>query len=198
MSSPQKADTPEGGMNVRTRFSLGLRRKPPSPRVLGACLGAAGLALVAGCAAAPPGATNDSPAVGPVRTGTSLDQFVPFPVPQIWAGEYNVNYQMIVKPRTGTKLGGLRFIVRDSDVFWLNCIGAGTAQIASPAIGLKWSVACGNGDSPAGITFTPKSSAVGHGAQVYISVTAGSRWETRIDGTATPGVAPVPDHIPKR
>jgi hypothetical protein len=198
MSSPQKADTPEGGMNVQTRFSHRRRRKPSSSRVLGACLGAAGIALVAGCSVAPPGSTSDSPAVGPVRTSANLDDFAPFPVPAVWGGEYNVNYQVIVKAKTGTKLGGFRFIVRTGDVFWLNCIGAGSAQFTVPALGVKWSVPCGDGDNPQGITVHPKTSAVGHGAQAYVSVTPGSRWEVRIDGEATSGVAPVPDQIPKR
>jgi hypothetical protein len=198
MSSPQKADTPEGGMNVQTRFSHRRRRKPPSSRVLGACLSAAGVALVAGCSVAPPGTTNDSPAIGPVRTAANLDNFAPFPVPAVWGGEYNVNYQVIVSARTGTKLGGFRFIVRAGDVFWLNCIGTGTAQISAPSLGVKWSVPCGNGDDPQGITVHPKTSAVGRGAQAYVSVTTGSRWEVRVDGEATSGVTPVPDQIPKR
>lgn len=185
-------------MNVQTRFSHRRRRKPSSSRVLGACLGAAGIALVAGCSVAPPGSASDSPAVGPVRTSANLDDFAPFPVPAVWAGEYNVNYQVIVKAKTGTKLGGFRFIVRTGDVFWLNCIGAGSAQFTVQALAVKWSLPCGDGDNPQGITVHPKTSAVGHGAQAYVTVTPGSRWEVRIDGEATPGVAPVPDQIPKR
>jgi hypothetical protein len=161
--------------------------------VLGAGAGAAVLALAAGCSVAPPGATYDSAAVGPVRSGPAGTQnFAPFPVPAIWSGENNATFEMVVKAKTGTvSPGGFRFIVAPNMVFWLNCIGAGKAQLASAGIKLKWSVPCGDGTSPGGINFRPASSAVGHADEVYVTVSAGSRWEVRIDAIASAGVSPV-------
>ena len=83
-------------------------------------------------------------------------------------------------------------------VFWLNCIGKGTATLSSPGIGLKWSVPCGDGGTPAAITFTSKASAVGHLAFVVATATRASKWEVRIDEVAPKGVAPAPDRIPAR
>jgi hypothetical protein len=168
-----------------------------SRRALGGGLGAAALALVAGCSVAPPGATFDSAAIGPVRAGTGVQNFAPFPVPAVWAGEHNAVYKMVVKAKTGTNSpAGFHVVVQPSLVFWLNCIGTGKAQVASAGIKLKWSVPCGDGTSPAGLTFQPAPPAVGHTAKVYVTVSPGARWEIRIDALAPAGVTPPPAHLP--
>jgi hypothetical protein len=177
-------------MNVRAR---------PATRLLAACLAAAGVALAAGCAAAPPGADHNSPAVGPVRIGAAgMKNFAPFPVPAVYQGKFNLVYQEIQKAKTGTSKRNFRVILRSDMVFWLNCIGKGKAQLASPGIGLKWDMPCGDGTSPGGINFTPKAAAVGHGDDILVTVTHGSRWEVRIDGIARKGIAPQAAKIPPR
>jgi hypothetical protein len=173
-----------------------LSSRVASYRVAGACLAAAGVALAAGCTAAAPGATYNSPAVGPVRTSAVPKNFSPFPEPATWNGLDNAVYQMVVKAKTGTSARNFRFIARPEMVLWLNCIGKGKAQLASPALGLKWDIRCGDGGSPGGINVKPAGSLVGHGVDVRVTVTKGSRWEVRIDGIAPRGVNPPPDLIP--
>ncbi|HEY0938185.1 MAG TPA: hypothetical protein VGD91_31135 [Trebonia sp.] len=189
---------------MRTRFSPRRRGgQPPrrfrSRRALAAGLGAAGLAFAAGCSVAPAGAATDSPAIGPVRSSSGPADFAPFPVPAIWNGDHNRVYQMVLKAKTGSVSPHKFHLVFKSDmVFWLSCIGAGRAQIASPGIGLKWSVACGDGGSPAGINFSPASSHVGHSGLVDLTVSAGCRWEIRVDAVAPPGVTPAPAPVPSQ
>jgi len=161
-----------------------VRIRHPLRTSLAACAGLAALVLAAGCSAAPPGATEDSAAIGPVRPAGSTN-FAPFPVPTRWNGYEAVVYVMVVKAKTGTTPRDFGFTDKQNMVFWLNCIGKGKVQLASPAIGLKWDIPCGNGDNPAGINFRSPSSAVGHRAIARVTVTRGSRWEVRID-------APVP------
>jgi hypothetical protein len=173
-----------------------LSSRVASPRVLGAGLAAAAVALAAGCTAAAPGATYNSPAVGPVRTSAFPKSFSPFPEPAVWNGLDNAVYQMVVKAKTGTTARNFRFIARTEMVLWLNCIGKGKAQLASPALGLKWEIRCGNGGSPGGINVKPGDSLVGHGVDLRVTVTKGSRWEVRIDGIAAHGVNPPPALIP--
>jgi hypothetical protein len=178
-------------MNVRTR--------PPRP-ALAACLGLVGLVgLVAlgGCSVAS-GPLADNAAVGQVRTGAAAEKFAAFPVQATWNGLHNVVFQQIVKPKSGTAARNFRVITRSEMAFWLNCIGSGTVQLDSPAMGLKWSVPCGNGDDPRGLNITPRAASVGHGADIGVTVSAGSRWEVRIDGIAPSGVAPPPPPIPSR
>jgi hypothetical protein len=177
-------------MNVRIQL--------PLRNSLAACLCLAAMLLAAGCSAAPPGATRDSPAVGPVQKHKGTTDFVPFQVPATYDGLGNNVYTQVQKAKTGTAPGGFHFTVKTSMAFWLNCIGRGTALLSSPGIGLKWSVPCGDGGSPSGITFRPKSSAVGHLAFVVVTTTRGSKWEVRIDEAAPKGVAPAPDRIPAR
>jgi hypothetical protein len=136
--------------------------------------------------------------VGPTpRPGDTTD-FPSFPVPETYNGFGNSVYTQVQKPKTGTGPGGFHFTVKASMAFWLNCIGKGTATVSSPGIGLKWSVACGDGGNPAGITFHPKASAVGHVAFVLVTTTRGSKWEFRIDELAPKGVHVAPDKIPAR
>jgi hypothetical protein len=164
-------------------------QKPPSYRALGACLGLSGLALAAGCGAAPAGATADSAAIGPVRTGAGAQNFAPFPVPASWNGEDDVVYHMVVKAKSGTVPRKFGITVKPSVVFWLNCIGTGTAQLTSPAISLKWGIPCGSGDDPAGITFRPARAIQGKSVKILVTAPAGSRWEIRIDEPAPAAAA---------
>jgi hypothetical protein len=177
-------------MNVRIQL--------PLRNSLAACLCLAAVVLAAGCSAAPPGATRTSPAVGPVQRHKDVTDFPPFPVPNTYNGLGNNVYTMVQKAKTGTAPGGFHVTVKTSMVFWLNCIGKGTALVSSPGIALKWSVPCGDGGTPAGITFRPQASAVGHVAFVLVSSTRASKWEFRIDDAAPKGVAPAPDRIPSR
>jgi hypothetical protein len=175
-----------------------VRIQHPLRNSLAACLCLAAVLLAAGCSAAPPGATRDSPAVGPVQRHKGITDFVPFQVPATYNGLGNNVYTQVYKATTGTAPGGFHFTVKTSMAFWLNCIGRGTALLSSPGIDLKWSVPCGDGGSPSGITFRPKASAVGHVAFVLVTTTRGSKWEVRIDEAAPKGVAPAPDRIPAR
>jgi hypothetical protein len=177
-------------MNVRIQL--------PLRNSLAACLCLAAVLLAAGCSAAPPGATRNSPAVGPVQRHPGLTDFPPFPVPDTYNGLDNSVYTMVQKAKTGTAPGGFHVTVKPSMVFWLNCIGKGTALLSSPGISLNWSVPCNDGGSPRGITFTPKGSAVGHVAFVLVTATRQSKWEIRIDEAAPKGVYVAPDKIPAR
>jgi hypothetical protein len=177
---------------------MNVRIQPPLRNSLAACLCLAAVLLAAGCSVAPPGAAYKSRAIGPVvRHGNNVD-FAPFPVPDTYNGQGNSVYTMLLKAKTGTAPGGFHFTVRPSMVFWLNCIGKGTATLSSPGIDLKWTVPCGDGTSPGGITFRPKASAVGHVAFVLVTATHKSKWEIRIDYAAPHGVNPAPDRIPSR
>jgi hypothetical protein len=177
---------------------MNVRIQPPLRNSLAACLCLAAVLLAAGCSAAPPGATRTSIAVGPVQKHPHETDFPPFPVPTTYNGLNNNVYTQVQKPQTGTATGGFHVTVRLSMVFWLNCIGKGTAMMSSPGIDLKWSVPCNDGSSPRGITFRPKGSAVGHVAFVLVSATRESKWEVRIDEAAPKGVKPAPDKIPSR
>lgn len=176
-------------MNVRIQL--------PPRNSLGACLGLAAVLLAASCSAAPPDATYKSRAIGPVQHGKTPG-FHPFPQPDTYNGLGNSVYTMVQKATTGTQPGGFHFTVKSSMVFWLNCIGKGTATLSSPGIGLKWSVPCTDGSSPGGITFAPKASAVGHVAFVLVTTSRASKWEFRLDEIAPKGVSPAPDKIPSR
>jgi hypothetical protein len=175
-----------------------VRIQLPLRNSLAACLCLAAVVLAAGCSAAPPGAARTSPAVGPVQRHKDVTDFPPFPVPNTYNGLGNNVYTMVQKAKTGTAPGGFHVTVKTSMVFWLNCIGKGTAQVSSPGIALKWSVPCGDGGTPAGITFRPKASAIGHVAFVLVSTTRASKWEFRIDDAAPKGVHVAPDKIPAR
>lgn len=156
-------------------------RKPPSHRALGAGFALSGLALAAGCSAAPAGATANSPAIGPVRTGAAARNFAPFPVPAQWNGEDDVLYAMAVKSTSGTTPRKFAVTVKPSMVFWLNCIGVGDARLTSPVIGLKWGIPCGNGADPQAITVAPPPAAQGKPVKVLVTASAGARWEVRVD-----------------
>jgi hypothetical protein len=158
--------------------------KPPWHRALAVSLGLSGLALAAGCSVAPAGATVNSPAIGPVRTGAGAANFAPFPVPASWNGQDEVVYIMVVKSKTGTTPRKFTVTVKSSLVFWLNCIGTGSAHLTSPAINLKWGVPCGDGADPEGITFRPPRAAQGKPVKVLVTASAGARWEVRIDAPA--------------
>lgn len=146
------------------------------------CLTTGGLALTAGCSAAPAGAAGNSPAIGPVRTGTTgLANFPPFPVPAKWAGAGGKDYTMVVKAKTGTKPRKFGFTATSSVVFWLNCIGKGTARLTSPAMRVNWGVPCGTGAHPGGITVTTPRAAAGTLVKALVTSPPGTRWEIRVD-----------------
>jgi hypothetical protein len=176
-------------MNVRIQL--------PLRNSLAACLCLAAVLLAAGCSAAPSGATHNSPAIGPVRPAGSTN-FAPFPVPATYDGLGSSVYTMVLKAKTGGGSRKFHIQVKPSMVFWLNCIGRGTAELSSPGIDLKWAVPCGDGSNPGGITFSPKASAVGHSTNILVTTTRGSRWEVRVDVAAARDVTPVPDGIPPR
>jgi hypothetical protein len=162
---------------------------------LAACLGVAGLVLVAGCSTAPAGAAGDSPAIGPVRA-VSATNFAPFAVPTVWNGYNNTQYTTLLKAVTGTRPRKFHITVGSDMVFWLSCIGKGTAQVISADMGLNWGVACGTGDDPSGIDFNPKGAVVGSKVKILVTAPAGSRWEIRIDvpvsAVASSGATPSP------
>ncbi|HEY1822073.1 MAG TPA: hypothetical protein VGG83_19285 [Trebonia sp.] len=158
-----------------------MRIRHPLRASLTACLGLSGLALAAGCSVAPAGAAANSPEVGPVRTGAAAQEFAAFPVAARWNGLDNTDYVVAAGAKTGTKPHVFAVTARSSLVFWLNCIGAGTARLTSPAVNLKWGVPCGNGDDPQGITFRPPRATEGKLIKVLVTVPAGARWEVRID-----------------
>jgi hypothetical protein len=141
---------------------------------------AGGLVLAAGCSAAPPGADN-SPVVGPARTGAQATKFPQFPQPTRWNGLGNNVYVTVVKAKTGTAKHEFPVTARSGMVFWLSCLGAGQARLANGAIDLKWEIPCGNGSDPVAINVEPKASVIGHTVNVLVTVTKGARWEVRID-----------------
>jgi hypothetical protein len=149
------------------------------------CVAVWGLALT-GCSAAPAGAAYDSLAIGPVRTGANAQNFPPFPVPAKWTGADGADYTMVIKAKTGTKKRKFSVVPTSSLVFWLGCIGKGTARIVSPKISLNWSVPCGSGTNPAGITFTPPSAAVGTKVKVEVTSPPDTRWVFRADAKGVP------------
>ena len=152
-----------------------------------ACLAAGGAALTAGCSAAPAGAVSNSAAIGPVRTTTTgLANFPPFPVPAKWAGAGGKDYEMVVKAKTGTKRHVFSFTATSSVVFWLNCIGKGTARLTSPAMHVNWGVPCGTGANPGGITVTTPPAAQGALVKAQVTSPPGTRCEIRVDVKPAP------------
>jgi len=176
-------------LNVRIHRQLRTGKTSLTACLAAVCLTTGGLALTAGCSAAPADAINNSPAIGPVRTGTELTNFAQFPVSAKWAGEGGKDYTMVVKAKTGMAPRKFTFTAASSMVFWLNCIGTGTARIVSPAMRVNWGVPCGNGADPAGITVAAPRAV--RGAQVKVLVTSppGTRWEIRVDARLIPKAA---------
>ena len=160
---------------------MNVKLHQPFRTALTASLTVSGLALAAGCSVAPAGATVNSAAIGPIRTGAGAKNFAPFPVPASWSGQDSVVYKMVVKAKTGTATREFGVKTTPSMVFWLNCIGTGSVHLTSPAIGLKWGLRCGNGNDPSGLTFRPPHAAQGKKVIVTVTVSSGSRWEVRID-----------------
>jgi hypothetical protein len=150
-----------------------------------ACLGAGVPLLAAGCSAAPAGATNNSPAIGPTGPATP-SRFPPFQVPATWSGYRNTVYRQIQKSVTGTKPRNLHITAGPDLVFWLACLGTGRAKLKSPSLGLNWSIKCGTRFDPQSINFSPTTGInTGRKVLVWVAATPGSRWEVRVD-------APVP------
>jgi hypothetical protein len=161
-----RARRPRGPLAVR--FALG-------------ALGAAGLVLGAGCGVAPAGADNDSPAIGPTSV-ISAGSFPVFPVPGTYAGYQTGQYTTLQKTVTGTAQRNFHIDAGSSLVFWLACREAGRATLASPDLGLNWSVPCSPSAEPQSINFQPTTGiAAGTPVKVLVTVTPGARWEVRID-----------------
>lgn len=116
-----------------------------------------------------------------MRTGAAAKNFAAFPVAAVWNGQDAVVYRVAVNPKSGTTPRKFTITVKSSVVFWLGCIGAGTARLTSPAIGLDWGIPCGNGGDPVGINFRPPHATLGKQVKVLVTASAGSRWEVRID-----------------
>ena len=148
-------------------------------------LALSGLALTVGCSVAPAGATVNSAAIGPIRTGSVAKNFAPFPVPASWQGQDSAVYKTVVKAKSGFTPREFGVTAKSSMVFWLNCLGKGSAHLTSPAIGLKWGTRCGDGTSPQGLTFRPPHAAQGKPIKVLVTASAGARWEVRIDEVNT-------------
>jgi len=96
---------------------------------------------------------------------------------------------MVVKAKTGTTPRKFSFTATSSVVFWLNCIGTGTARLTSPAMNVNWGVPCGTGADPAGITVTPPHAVRGALVKALVTSPPGTRWEIRIDARLTPKTA---------
>jgi hypothetical protein len=88
---------------------------------------------------------------------------------------------MVLKAKTGTKPRKFSVTVTSSMVFWLGCIGTGTARIVSPPLRLNWGIPCGTGQDPAGIAYVPPKAAVGKTVKVEVTSPARTRWEFRVD-----------------
>lgn len=146
-----------------------------------ACLGAAAALLVAGCSAAPAGAATGSPAVGQTGAATPSD-FPPFQVPATWSGYKNTAYRQIQKAATGKKPRNLHITAGPDLVFWLGCLGAGSATLKSKSLGLHWSIRCGTRFDPQSVNFSPTTAiTAGRAVLVLVSATPGARWEVRVD-----------------
>jgi hypothetical protein len=167
-------------LNVGIHHQIRIAKIP-----MAVCLAVSGLALT-GCSAAPAGATYDSPPIGPVRTGASAKNFPPFPMPATWTGAGGADYTMVIKAKTSTAPRKFSLTATSSLVFWLGCIGAGTARLVSPAIDLSWGVPCGHRGDPAGITFTPPRTAVGTRVKVEVASPPDTRWVFRADAKGVP------------
>jgi hypothetical protein len=167
------------------RWGHGPRRR----RLIGVGLAVAAVtAGVAGCSVAPPDAVGTSQAIGPVRAGAAMKDFGAFPIPAKWNGKDFRFYEALVKAKVSKKRHNFRIITQADMVFWLSCIGTGTAQFTSPALRFHWSVPCGDGADPAAVNFSPRAAAVGHAVDVLVTASPGARWEARIDVPARPGV----------
>ena len=143
-------------------------------------LGLAG--LTAGCG------TDTNPAADPsAHTGQAADKFDPFPEPRRWNLTVGPSYAAILGPLSGegTKQKTFTITGQKNLVFWLGCLGTGTARRSSPDMTLDWTVQCGVNREPAGINVNPTHAPVGLKATVHLTVPAGDRWSLRID-------APVP------
>jgi hypothetical protein len=126
---------------------------------------------------------NEPPAAS---TGVNAVNLAPFPVPSTWTGKDGSVYTAVIKPKTGTTPGTFSVIPTSSVVFWLGCIGEGTARVASPSIGLHWSIPCGGVADPEGITFIPPRAAVGTSVKIKVTSSPHTRWEVRVDDRGTP------------
>jgi hypothetical protein len=148
-------------------------------RWLAVGLGLAAAALTAGCGVATPASADY--AGGPVSEPPH--HLSAFPQPQSYVGGLNnTGYQTVAGVVTGTAPRKVTVTAASTMVLWLGCAGtAGTAEMTSPPLGLRWSVPCGSTGDPQGIEFQP-STGVGHAVKILVTSTAGTKWELRVDG----------------
>jgi hypothetical protein len=141
-------------------------------------LGLAG--LTAGCG------TDTNPAADPAAPSSqATNRFDPFPEPSTWNLSVGPTYSAILGPLSG---GGTKktFTVTGEPelVFWLGCLGTGTARLSSPDMTLDWIVQCGVNREPGGIIVNPTHAPVGKKITVDLTIPAGDQWSLRIDAPA--------------
>jgi hypothetical protein len=129
------------------------------------------------------GASSASAPAASVSTGPQEPSFAAFPVPATWSGGSGTDYTEIFGTVSKATPREFSFTVTSSLVFWLACIGTGTASIVSPALHLNWGVPCdsGTGVDPTGITFIPPRATVGTLVEVEVTSLPGSPFEFRVD-----------------
>jgi hypothetical protein len=171
------------------RISPSLRAAPAAGRLVTA-VAVAGLVGVAGLTAGC--GTDTNPAADPsVHSDQPLNKFDPFPEPKTWNLSVGPAYTAIFGPLSGktsgsgTKKKTFTITGQPDLVFWLGCLGTGTARLSSPDMTLDWTVPCGVNRTPGGINVNPTHAPAGKKVTVVLTVTAGSSWSLRIDALAT-------------
>jgi hypothetical protein len=165
------------------------RRSRAAPAPAARTAAVAGLAvlavlagLVAGCG------TDTNIAADPsAHSGQAADQFDAFPEPATWNLTVGPTYTAILGPLSGTERKKTFTITgRPNLVFWLGCLGTGTARLSSPDMTLDWRVQCGVNREPAAINVDPTHARPGKMVEVRLTVPAGDRWSFRVDAPVTP------------
>ena len=134
--------------------------------------------LTAGCG------TDTNLAADPsAHSGQAADKFDPFPEPSRWNLTVGPTYSAILGPLSGGGTKKKTFTITGAPdlVFWLGCLGTGTARLSSPDMTLDWIVQCGVDREPGGIIVNPTHAPVGKKVTVHLTVPAGDRWSMRID-----------------
>jgi hypothetical protein len=121
------------------------------------------------------------------HSGQAAKQFDAFPEPKTWNGMVGPTYAAILGPLSGGQTKKTFTITGHSNlVFWVGCLGTGTARLSSPDMTLDWKVACGVNREPAGIDVDPTHAPVGKKVTVRLTIPAGDTWSLRIDAPVTP------------
>jgi hypothetical protein len=162
------------------------RRAAPAASTVTAAVTIAGLAGL-GCLTAGCGSDTNIAADPSAHSGQSVNQFDAFPEPKTWNLTVGPTYSAILGPLSGGGTKQTFTVTGQSDlVFWLGCLGSGTARLTSPDMTLDWTVECGVDRDPAGINVDPTHAPVGKKVTVDLSIPAGARWSLRIDAPVTP------------